>query len=143
MKPVCTSGMYSVPVNTFFFFEHACSLWRTILAKLLMLSVWSSSVLHAHDAVSGLGGLHVTRSDVAPLPAQERVLASRAAAGAAIALSRVVDHHHGGIHASQRVHAALARRVKPRGTQIQLVVARDLDEGAPAECSFEASSKPG
>lgn len=65
-----------------------------------------------------------------------------ASTATAIALGRVVDHHHGGIHASQRVHAALTRRVKPRGAQIQLVVARNLDEGAPAEGSFEAGTKP-
>lgn len=70
------------------------------------------------------------------------MLASGATAGTAVALGRVVDHHHGGIHASQRVHAALARGVEPRRTQVQLVVARNLDEGAPAERSFEASSKP-
>lgn len=84
---------------------------------------------------------------VAPLPARERglptgVTATAAAAIAASVLSQVVNHHHGGIHASQRVHAALARRVKSRGAQIQLVVARHLDEGAPSERSLEAGSEP-
>lgn len=87
---------------------------------------------------------------VACLPARERGLPPRAATAAiaatttatAAALSQVLNRHHGGIHASQRVHAALARGVKARGAQVQLVVVRHLDEGAPSEHSLEAGSEP-
>lgn len=90
-------------------------------------------------AVFGLSALHQVGRHVAPLPARVRGLPT-GAAGAV--LSQVVDDHHGGIHASQRVHAALASRVKSRGAQIQLVVARHLDERTPSERSLEASSEP-
>lgn len=108
-------------------------------AELLRLSSPGSSVLDPPgDAVGS--DLRVARRDVASLLAGMRGLPGRAPT---VAVRRVVNHQHGGVHPGQRVHAALAGRVEPRGAQLQLIVAGHLDERTPAERSLEARSKPG
>lgn len=109
-----------------------------ILTKLIVQSVGGSAVLHA--AAFGFSAPHLVGCHAAPLPARQGGLPTGAAAAAI--LSQVVNHHHGGIHASQRVHAALARRVKTCGAQVQLVVARHLYERTPSERSLKAGPEP-
>lgn len=81
----------------------------------------------------------MARRDVAPLAARQREFLGRAA----LTLGGVVNHHGGGVHSGQRVHAALTRRVEPRAAQLQLVVAGQLNERTPTERSLEARSEPG
>lgn len=67
--------------------------------EFLRLSVWSASILHFHTVTIAASDLCVARRDVASLSCGQRVLPTRATSSNTIAFSRVVDHHHGGIHA--------------------------------------------
>lgn len=84
-------------------------------AELLTLSSHGSSVLDPSGDTARSGNLRVARRDVASLPARQRELFGRAPSGPAVAFRGVVNHHRGRIHSGQRVHAALACRVEPRG----------------------------
>ena len=52
-----------------------------------------------------------------------------------------LKHHCHRLHPGHRVKAALPSRVKPGGLELQLIIARNFNERAPAKCSLEASSK--
>lgn len=120
------------------------SLWvKRPSRKLLRMSAWSRSILRFCIATIAPDDLWLARRNVASLPWGQGGLPSRGNSSTAVALGRVVHHHHGGIHSGQRVHAALACWVQPRGAKFQLIVAGHLDEGAPTKRPLEASSKPG
>lgn len=130
-----------VPVETSFF-TCSCLCVHPLhpLRELLGLSIWSNSVLRFDAATVAPGDLGLAGRDVASLPGRQRGLPPF---DGGVALGRVVNHHHGGIHSGQRVHAALARRVQPCGAELQLIIAGHLDERAPTKCPFEAGSKSG
>lgn len=52
-----------------------------------------------------------------------------------------IKHHCQGLHSGHSVQAALPGRVKSGGLELQLIIARHLDERTPAKCSLETSSK--
>lgn len=110
--------------------------------ELLRLSTRCDSILGLPTAVVRNGGVIWARCDVAPLSRGQGVFPPGATSSAAVAVSWVVNHHHGGIHSCQRVHTALPCWVKPGGAEFQLIVAGHLDEGAPTKRPLEACSKP-
>lgn len=57
-----------------------------------------------------------------------------------VRVSGVRNHSHG-LHPGDSVQAAVPSRVEPGGLELQLVIAGDFNEGTPAKCSLEASSK--
>lgn len=69
---------------------------------------------------------------------------SRLLLAAGVGVLPVIQHYgHAGLHSGHGIEAALPGGVKPGRLELQLVVAGHLDEGAPAESSFETSSEPG
>lgn len=105
-----------------------------LLGEVLSLSIGGAACLSLGPVPIATKPVFHSRVDVALLPGLVLVVCS---------VYRVIHHYHGGIHARQGVHAALAGRVEARGPQLQLVIAGHLDKGAPAERLLEAGPEPG